>query len=49
MLNIAFNAHQIPVFYDKEAFHLARGDDKGINFLYADGHIRNLLEVAGTR
>ncbi len=49
VLNIAFNAHQIPVFYDKEAFHLARGDDKGINFLYADGHIRNLLEVAGTK
>ena len=46
---VPFNSHQIPVFYDKEAFHIARGDGKGINFLYADGHIRNLLEVGGTK
>ncbi len=49
VMNIAFNPHQIPVFYDKEAFHSLRGPDQGINFLYADGHIRNLLEVGGTR
>ena len=41
--------HNIPVFYDKESFHKAIGVDKDINFLYADGHIRNLLELGGTR
>ena len=40
--------HNIPVFYDKESFHKAIGVDKDINFLYADGHIRNLLELGGT-
>lgn len=49
VMNIAFNPHQIPVFYDKEAFHILRGPDQGINFLYADGHIRNLLEVGGAK
>jgi len=49
VMNIAFNPHQIPVFYDKEAFHIARGAGKGINFLYADGHIKNLLEMEGAR
>lgn len=41
--------HRIPVFLDKEAFHIARGKDKGVNFLYADGHLRNLFEREGTR
>ena len=49
VMNTPFNPHQIPVFYDKEAFHLLRGASNGINFLYADGHIRNLLEVGGTK
>jgi prepilin-type N-terminal cleavage/methylation domain-containing protein/prepilin-type processing-associated H-X9-DG protein len=49
VMNLAFNPHQIPVFYDKEAFHFGRGTNQGINFLYADGHIRNLLEVGGTK
>lgn len=48
VLTIDFNPHQIPVVYDKEAFHAARGPGKGINFLYADGHIRNLLAIEGT-
>src|SRR5262245_17698153 len=38
---IKFDAHEIPVFFDKEDFHAARGKGKGQNFLYADGHIRN--------
>ncbi|MBI3877229.1 MAG: prepilin-type N-terminal cleavage/methylation domain-containing protein [Verrucomicrobia bacterium] len=49
VMNIAFNPHEIPVFYDKEAFHRDRGEKKGVNFLYADGHIKNLLEVEGTK
>ncbi|MCX8108999.1 MAG: type II secretion system GspH family protein [Verrucomicrobiae bacterium] len=48
VLTIDFNPHQIPVVYDKEAFHAARGPGKGVNYLYADGHIRNLLVIEGT-
>jgi prepilin-type N-terminal cleavage/methylation domain-containing protein/prepilin-type processing-associated H-X9-DG protein len=40
---------QIPVFFDKEKFHILRGEKKAMNFLYADGHIKNLLELEGTR
>ena len=34
--------------FDKEKFHIARGDAKAKNFLYADGHIKNLLVIEGT-
>ncbi|MBI5801050.1 MAG: type II secretion system protein [Verrucomicrobia bacterium] len=49
VMNIAFNSHQIPVFYDKDDFHKDRGPGKEVNFLYADGHINKLLEIGGTR
>lgn len=49
VMMMAFNPHQIPVFYDKENFHKGRGTGKEVNFLYADGHINKLLEVGGTR
>ena len=41
--------HQIPVFLDKEVFHAARGPGKEVNYLYADGHIKNLFELHGTK
>lgn len=47
-LGMKFDGHAIPVFYDKEKFHAARGTGKEVNYLYADGHIKNLLAVAGT-
>jgi prepilin-type N-terminal cleavage/methylation domain-containing protein/prepilin-type processing-associated H-X9-DG protein len=43
-----FDPHAMPLMYDKEKFHIARGEGKAKNFLYADGHIKNLLVVAGT-
>jgi len=43
-----FDPHAIPVFFDKEDFHLARGPSKAVNYLYADGHIKNLLAIEGT-
>jgi len=43
-----FDPHAIPVFFDKEGFHSARGPSKAVNYLYADGHIRNLLTIEGT-
>ncbi len=49
VMTIPFDPHQIPVMFDKEAFHRARGENKGVNYLYADGHIKNLLVLEGTR
>jgi len=47
-MGLKFDPHQIPLMYDKEKFHRVRGEGKARNFLYADGHIKNLLVVAGT-
>jgi len=47
-LGLKFDPHAIPVFYDKEKFHAARGAGKEVNYLYADGHIKNLLAIEGT-
>lgn len=47
ILGMDFKAHQIPLMYGKEKFHAARGKDKAQNFLYADGHIKNLLVLEG--
>ena len=48
VLGMNFDAHAIPVFYDKQGFHAAKGKDKAVNYLYADGHIKNLLTMEGT-
>ena len=47
-LGMQFDPHAMPLMYDKDKFHLARGDNKAKNFLYADGHIKNLLVIEGT-
>jgi prepilin-type N-terminal cleavage/methylation domain-containing protein/prepilin-type processing-associated H-X9-DG protein len=49
VFNLPFDPHQIPVVYDKEKFHIVRGNARAVNYLYADGHIKNLLEVQGTK
>jgi prepilin-type N-terminal cleavage/methylation domain-containing protein/prepilin-type processing-associated H-X9-DG protein len=49
VLAIKFKPHEIPVAFDKESFHKARGPKKGVNYLYADGHIKNLLAMEGSR
>ena len=49
VFGMAFDPHQIPVFYDKESFHIARGESRSVNYLYADGHIKNLLAIEGTK
>ena len=48
VLGMSFDPHAIPVFFDKENFHAARGPSKAVNYLYADGHIKNLLAIEGT-
>ncbi len=49
VFSLDFDPHQIPVVFDKEAFHAARGPGRGVNYLYADGHIKNLLVLEGTK
>jgi prepilin-type N-terminal cleavage/methylation domain-containing protein/prepilin-type processing-associated H-X9-DG protein len=48
VFGLSFDPHQIPLMFDKEKFHAARGEKKGQNFLYADGHIKNLLVIEGS-
>jgi prepilin-type processing-associated H-X9-DG protein len=45
---LAFAPHQIPLMFDKDKFHSARGQKKEVNYLYADGHLKNLLAIEGT-
>lgn len=47
-LGMQFDPHQIPLMFDKEGFHKRRGRGKEVNYLYADGHIKNLLAIEGT-
>jgi len=47
-LGMQFDPHQIPLMFDKEGFHKRRGPKKEVNYLYADGHIKNLLAIEGT-
>jgi prepilin-type N-terminal cleavage/methylation domain-containing protein/prepilin-type processing-associated H-X9-DG protein len=47
-LGITFDPHQIPLMFDKDKFHSVRGQKKELNYLYADGHIKNLLAIEGT-
>jgi prepilin-type N-terminal cleavage/methylation domain-containing protein/prepilin-type processing-associated H-X9-DG protein len=48
VLGMDFNPHAIPVFFDKQNFHIALGQNHAVNYLYADGHIKNLLTIEGT-
>jgi len=47
-LGITFAPPQIPLMFDKDKFHRARGQKKELNYLYADGHLKNLLAIEGT-
>jgi prepilin-type N-terminal cleavage/methylation domain-containing protein/prepilin-type processing-associated H-X9-DG protein len=49
ILSIDFDSHHTPLCFDKEAFHAAIGSERGVNYLYADGHIKNLLAIEGSR
>jgi prepilin-type N-terminal cleavage/methylation domain-containing protein/prepilin-type processing-associated H-X9-DG protein len=49
VFGIPFQPTEIPVVYDKADFHQARGPGKAVNYLYADGHIKNLLTIAGAK
>ena len=42
------NEIEVVLFCDKEGFHAARGRGKEANFLYGDGHVKNLLVIEGS-
>jgi prepilin-type N-terminal cleavage/methylation domain-containing protein len=48
VLGLNFRPDAIPVFFDKQGFHAARGPKKAVNYLYADQHIKNLLTIDGS-
>jgi prepilin-type N-terminal cleavage/methylation domain-containing protein len=43
------NPQRIPVLFDKEDFHILRGPTRAVNYLYADYHLKNLIELEGER
>jgi prepilin-type N-terminal cleavage/methylation domain-containing protein/prepilin-type processing-associated H-X9-DG protein len=47
MFTYQFNPDQVSLVFDKQAFHIALGSAHSVNYLYADGHIKNLLEISG--
>jgi prepilin-type N-terminal cleavage/methylation domain-containing protein/prepilin-type processing-associated H-X9-DG protein len=49
LVGLTDKPHQIPVMFDKEKFHIVRGHARAVNYLFADGHIKNLLEIQVNR
>jgi prepilin-type processing-associated H-X9-DG protein len=47
MMMLPVGPTRIPLVYDKVAFHSLLGANHGQNFLYADGHIKNLFTLSG--
>lgn len=47
-MGMEFAGHQIPLVFDKANFHQVLGAARAVNYLYADQHIKNLLQVQGT-
>ena len=47
ILTLNVGAIGTPLFYDREDFHLALGEQRKRNFLYADGHVKNMLLFDG--
>jgi prepilin-type N-terminal cleavage/methylation domain-containing protein/prepilin-type processing-associated H-X9-DG protein len=49
VLALHFTPEQVPVVFDKQDFHRARGAQRAVNYLYADGHIKNLLTISAAK
>lgn len=49
IFNTAYALTKIPLVFDKQAFHAALGTNRAVNYLYADGHIKNLLILGGAK
>jgi prepilin-type N-terminal cleavage/methylation domain-containing protein/prepilin-type processing-associated H-X9-DG protein len=48
IMNLSLAMTRIPLVFDKQGFHAVLGPKHAVNYLYADGHIKNLLIIAGT-
>jgi len=44
LMNVTDSLGKIPIFFDKDRFHLLNGPAHAINYLYADQHIKNFYE-----
>ena len=44
LLGVVYPLGKVPVFFDKASFHALNGPTHGLNYLYADQHIRNFSE-----
>jgi prepilin-type N-terminal cleavage/methylation domain-containing protein/prepilin-type processing-associated H-X9-DG protein len=40
---------KIPLVFDKQSFHALLGANRAVNYLYADGHIKNLLILGAAK
>ena len=40
-----FRPNQIPLFFDRDSFHRDKGERRGVNYIYVDGHIDNELSI----
>src|SRR4051812_3478481 len=40
-----FRPNQIPLFFDRDAFHRDKGEGRGVNYVYLDGHVDNQLSI----
>jgi prepilin-type N-terminal cleavage/methylation domain-containing protein/prepilin-type processing-associated H-X9-DG protein len=49
VLNLSLPQTKIPLVFDKQGFHAVLGSKHAVNYLYADGHIKNLLIIAGSQ
>ena len=49
IMNLSLAMTKIPLVFDKQGFHALLGSKRAVNYLYADGHIKNLLIIAGTQ
>jgi prepilin-type N-terminal cleavage/methylation domain-containing protein/prepilin-type processing-associated H-X9-DG protein len=49
IMNLALAQTKIPLVFDKQGFHAVLGPKHAVNYLYADGHIKNLLIIAGSQ
>jgi prepilin-type N-terminal cleavage/methylation domain-containing protein/prepilin-type processing-associated H-X9-DG protein len=49
VMNLSLTMTRIPLVFDKQSFHGLLGTNHAVNYLYADGHIKNLLIISGTQ
>ncbi len=47
MMNLPLGMTRIPLVFDKEKFHTLLGKNHAVNYLYADGHIKNINVMTG--